>query len=173
MCILCLLNCVAAVEYEIWLRMSVVFFITTQQTCDMMVVFILLTCIGQGCSCFFGFLICMSNICNRLCSSGQPACVAKIYFRLRENSLTNFFHTRLTDTIDVECFILLSVTLTLAGGPKVRAKPTYWIYFLAFYSNDQDPISCGDEAIQFEHPDSTFEWIKGNDYFSSVPKKTH
>ena len=57
----------------------------------------------------------------------------------------------LIGTIDFYHFIPLWLTLTFAGGHKVSAKQN------AFLNWSGDIWHCF-EAIQAEHPDTTFEW---------------
>ena len=61
----------------------------------------------------------------------------------------------LIGTIDFYHFIPLSLTLTLPEGQH-EAKANCF-HFHTHLSLDQDEISCGDEAIQAEHPETTFE----------------
>ena len=60
-------------------------------------------------------------------------------------------------SIDFYHIIPLSLTLTLPWGHKLSMKKTYWLHVLPHFSSDQDEIWCSDEAIQAEHPETTFE----------------
>ena len=50
------------------------------------------------------------------------------------------------------------MTLTWLGNRKSAESQTTWLHFLAHFSTDQDEVSCGDEAVQVEHPDTSFEY---------------
>ena len=63
----------------------------------------------------------------------------------------------LIGTIDFYHVIPLSLTLTLSEVTRSGQGKTYWLYFVTHFSSDQCEIGYGDEAIQAEHPESTFE----------------
>ena len=63
----------------------------------------------------------------------------------------------LIGTIDFCYFISLSLTLTVPGGHKVSAKRNLLASFSPMFPSDHDKILCGDEAIQAEHHETTFE----------------
>ena len=63
----------------------------------------------------------------------------------------------------------------MAKGHKVGGKLNLLTYFLVHFSAEWDYIWCGDEAIQVEHPDTTFEWNLCNQakqllFYSLCPK---
>ena len=70
-----------------------------------------------------------------------------------------FIPAMLIGTIDLNHFIPLPLTLTLPGGHKISTQQNVWLHFLTHthFLSDQDEIWCGDEAIQFEHRETTFE----------------
>ena len=77
------------------------------------------------------------------------------------NCSTSFFHAFRAYTVignfDFYHFILLSVTLTLHGSHKVSTKQCLLSYFSHTLSSDEDEIWSGEEAIQAEHPETTFD----------------
>ena len=68
-----------------------------------------------------------------------------------------FILAMLIVTIDIDHFIPLSVTMTLVGGHKVSTKQCLFLHFLAHFSTEWDEIWYGDESVQAEHPETTFE----------------
>ena len=76
----------------------------------------------------FGF----TSFCSSIWVMSWPSCVAKaltldITYKLFNQFL--FIPAMLIDTIDFYHFILLPLTLTLAGGHKISAKQNLWAWF--------------------------------------------
>ena len=98
------------------------------------------------------------DLCSEFCLSGWPSCVAKT---LTLESTRKLFKqicsyklcllAPLTSTI-LYCFTDLDLALGSQGQRK--AKPIGLIFS---HTSDQDEIWRGDEAIQAEHPETTFE----------------
>ena len=101
----------------------------------------------------------MSPLCLSGRTGSQPSCVRKTWTsgitRKRFNQIYSYLpclEAPLTSAI-LYCFHwpwpFLGVTLS-------AQSKTYWLLFLARFSSDQDEIWC-DEAVQAEHPETTFE----------------
>ena len=118
---------------------------------------------GLLCFCFF-VLFCFLNpwvSCGSipgiyLYQAGRPS-VKNVGHYTQTVKPFFFIPAMLIGTIDFHYFLTLSLTLALPGVTRSAQSKTYWLTFLTHSSSDQDEISCGDEAVQVEHPESTFE----------------
>ena len=128
--------------------------------------------------CLLSFLIYMSHIWIYIIScvhpagrlngqplSGHPSVFLGKHFSVGHHVQTfqpvSFIPALLMGTIYLYRVILLSVTLTVAGGQKVRRSAqskTGWLHFLTHFLTELDEIWHGDETIQIKYPKTTVNW---------------
>ena len=106
-----------------------------------------------------------TDLCNELCLAGWTATQLAVLFS------KNFNIEHYMQTVSTSLFhschayrhhLLLPFSTTFsdldyAWSYKVSVKQPLLASFSCTVSSDQDKIWCGDEAIQFEHSEATFE----------------
>ena len=103
----------------------------------------------------------MIHVSVMWCLASQPAILRGKNFNAghynASRSTQFFIASMFIGTIDFYHFMQISLTLTLPGVTKSTRSKTYWLHFLTRFSSDQNEISSVDEAIQAEHPETTFD----------------
>ena len=106
------------------------------------------------------------NLCNGSCSSGRP--VGQLAISRGKNFILGHYMQTLYTFHGYRHHWFLPFYTTLiyldcpgdGGGEgstrSAQTKPC-WLHFIPQFSSDQDEIWCGDEAIQSEDRETTFE----------------
>ena len=100
----------------------------------------------------------MSCVCEAGWPASYPVCATKklTLYITRKLWTQIFIPSMRIGTVDFYHFILLSLTLTVAGVIRPGQSKACWLHFLPHFSSDENDIKCGDEAVQAENPEIAF-----------------